>query len=407
MPPIVLYSGSPIAGKAPLPATQAWLNYAASPGATQTSGTGYTTLTSLSVGGAGYSNYQPTSDFKNPILKNSTFPILDRTNSYRLSFRLQLTSESHSSNDRAGLSLTVLSSDRQGIELGFWSDRIWGQRGGTGNSLFTQNPGQRATYGTTAMVNYDLLVADNNYYLTANNQLILVGSLQNYTEYTDTQAKTRGLPFNPYKTANFLFLGDNTASAAASVNLASLILTTPLLGTSNGDNLTGTAGDDLINGLAGNDTLRGGAGSDTLIGGQGDDSLMGEGGDDMLLGGAGRDRFVYDTRAAFTPTALGIDTILDFQPADDFIVLAKTTFTALKSSLAVTLGNGFSLAAEFASVGSATGVTTSAALVVYDRSTGGLFYNPNGSAPGLGTGGQFATLAGTPPITASNFLLQA
>lgn len=59
MPPIVLYSGSPIAGKAPLPATQAWLNYAASPGATQTSGTGYTTLTSLSVGGAGYATTNP------------------------------------------------------------------------------------------------------------------------------------------------------------------------------------------------------------------------------------------------------------------------------------------------------------------------------------------------------------
>jgi Ca2+-binding RTX toxin-like protein len=135
------------------------------------------------------------------------------------------------------------------------------------------------------MANYDLLVAGDSYYLTANNQLILVGNLQDYTAYSDAQAKARGLPFNPYNTANFLFLGDNTSSAAASVNLASLILTTPLLGTSQADTLSGTNGDDLINGLAGDDTLRGGAGNDTLLGGEGNDSLMGDGGDDMLMGG--------------------------------------------------------------------------------------------------------------------------
>lgn len=281
MPSIVLYNGSPVAGKTSLPATQDWLSYGAFPSATQASAPGYTTLTSLGAGIAGYSNYQPTYD----RFKNANFPTLDCTNSYRLSFRLQLNSESHSRNDRAGLSLTVLSSDKRGIELGFWSNLIWGQQGGTGSSLFTQNPRQRATYATTAMANYDLLVAGDSYYLTANNQLILVGNLQDYTAYSDAQAKARGLPFNPYNTANFLFLGDNTSSAAASVNLASLILTTPLLGTSQADTLSGTNGDDLINGLAGDDTLRGGAGNDTLLGGEGNDSLMGDGGDDMLMGG--------------------------------------------------------------------------------------------------------------------------
>ena len=392
MPPIVLYNGSPIAGKTPLPGTQSWLSYSAVPGSMETSGSGYTTLNSPLNGMAGYSNYQPWF----AKLTNPKFPALNRGDSYRLSFRLQLNSESHSSNDRAGLSLTLISSDLKGIELGFWTNRIWGQQGGS--NLFTQNPQEWTNFTTGAMVNYDLLVFDNSYYLTANNNLILVGSLQDYRAFD-----AKGLPYNPYRTPNFLFLGDNTTKAAASTNLASLILTTPLLGTSNADTLNGTTGDDLINGLAGDDTLRGGDGSDTLIGGQGNDSLMGDSGQDVLLGGAGRDRFVYDTRAAFTTTALGIDTILDFQPTDDFIVLTKTTFTALKSSP----GNGFSLATEFASVGSGTGVATSAALVVYDRSTGGLFYNANGNAPGFGGGGQFATLAGAPPIAASNFLVQA
>jgi hypothetical protein len=30
----------------------------------------------------------------------------------------------------------VLSSDKRGIKLGFWKDRIWAQEGGAGSTLF-------------------------------------------------------------------------------------------------------------------------------------------------------------------------------------------------------------------------------------------------------------------------------
>lgn len=44
--------------------------------------------------------------------------------------------------------------------------------------------------------------------------------------------------------------------------------------------------------------------------------------------------------------------------------------------------------------------------IVYNSSNGGLFYNTNGSDPGFGEGGQFATLAGSPDLTTDNFKLR-
>ncbi|AUB43743.1 Ca2+-binding protein, RTX toxin-related (plasmid) [Nostoc flagelliforme CCNUN1] len=51
-------------------------------------------------------------------------------------------------------------------------------------------------------------------------------------------------------------------------------------------------------------------------------------------------------------------------------------------------------------------VATSTARIVYDPVSGQLFYNPQGSAAGFGSGGLFATLTGA-PMTTSDFVLQA
>ncbi|MGF1570127.1 MAG: calcium-binding protein [Nodosilinea sp.] len=396
----VLYNGS----LGNTPERQGWLAYGTTPivSASQVARTGYTTLSSPTTGKGGYSNYQSVQ----ANLVNSAFPVLNRTYGYSLSLRLRINSESHSSDtnrdglvDRAGFSLTALSSDRQGIELGFWANEIWAQRGGANSTLFTHSSTDRAFFSTAAMVNYDLLVLGNQYYLSANNTVILQGALQNYTAFS--MAGT-GLPYNPYTTANFLFLGDNTSHGASNSDMARLAVTTATLGTANNDTLNGMSGDDLLNGLAGNDTLRGAQGNDTLIGDSGNDRLVGGSGDDRLIGGSGSDSFVYNTNSAFTAAAVGLDTILDFA-AVDRIVLDKTTFTAIASAA----GAGLSVASDFGLVGTAAAVTTSAARIVYNQSSGGLFYNPNGSAAGLGIGAQFAALAGVPQISAANFVVQA
>lgn len=400
MPQTVLYNGS----LGNTPNSQGWLEYGTTPfsSATQIAQSGYTTLNALTAGSGGYSNYRQTQ----ATLVNSAFPVLNRTNGYSISFQHRINTESHSSDtngdglaDRAGFSLTALSSDRQGIELGFWTNEIWAQRGGTGSTLFTHSPTDRAFFSTTAMTNYDLLVVGNNYYLSANDTIILQGILQNYTAFNIAGT---GLPYNPYTTPNFLFFGDNTSSGASNSDIAKIAVNTPILGTAKNNTLNGTSGDDLLNGLAGNDTLNGLAGNDTLIGGDGSDRLVGGSGNDRLIGGAGNDSFVYDTNAAFTASAIGLDAIADLT-SGDLIVLDKTSFTALASSAGV----GFSVSSDFAIVNAVAEVATSAARIVYNAGNGGLFYNQNGSEAGLGSGAQFATLLNAPTISAANFAVQA
>ncbi|MFW9262375.1 choice-of-anchor D domain-containing protein [Nostoc sp. CALU 546] len=158
------------------------------------------------------------------------------------------------------------------------------------------------------------------------------------------------------------------------------------------DVINGQGGNDIIDGKSGDDLLRGGNGNDLLIGGQGNDTLV---------GGLGADSFLYNTNAAFTSAAVGIDTITDFNRSQgDKIVLDKTTFAAITS----VVGTGFSNANDFqvTSLGAASN-----AVIVYDPLTGNLLYNQNGSAAGLGSGGQFAKLTGAPTLTASDFIVQA
>ncbi|HEY9830187.1 MAG TPA: hypothetical protein V6D26_06385, partial [Stenomitos sp.] len=50
---------------------------------------------------------------------------------------------------------------------------------------------------------------------------------------------------------------------------------------------------------------------------------------------------------------------------------------------------------------------TSTADIVYNSVNGNLFYNPNGSESGFGTGGLFATLTGAPTLLATDFTIVA
>ncbi|WP_345940571.1 cadherin-like domain-containing protein [Nostoc sp. UIC 10630] len=163
------------------------------------------------------------------------------------------------------------------------------------------------------------------------------------------------------------------------------------------DVINGQGGNDIINGNSGNDLLRGGEGDDILIGGKGNDTVVGGKGNDVLVGGVGADLFLYNSNADF----VGVDAIADFESGKgDKIVLDKTTFSTITSAV----GTGFSNITDFQITSSAA---TSMAKIVYDPLNGELFYNQNGSAAGFGSGGLFATLTGSPTLTASDFVLQA
>jgi Ca2+-binding RTX toxin-like protein len=176
-----------------------------------------------------------------------------------------------------------------------------------------------------------------------------------------------------------------------------------LSGLSGNDILIGAAGNDTLNGGDGSDSLTGDDGNDTLVGGVGNDTLTGGAGIDLLTGSKGTDRFRFDINATFNASTMGVDGVTDFSVGTDKVVLDKTTFTVLNSAAS----NGFSVAGEFASVADNAAAAVSTAYIVYSRGTGSLFYNQNGSASGLGTGGEFANFSSLPNLTATDFILQA
>jgi len=215
---ISLYDG------AGLPAAQPWLNYAdnsvlSSGFVSQSSIAGGVRLLTDATVKAGYSNYTPAQ-----TLKNAAFPTLDRNNGFELSFRAALQGETHSNNNRAGFSVTLLSSDLYGIELGFWSSQIWAQ---TDTPLFQH--AESANVSTTAAENYQLRVLGNQYSLLQSGTTVLSGSLRNYSAFSG--------PVNPYALNNFLFFGDNTSSASADLILGPVSLQTSLASVPEPDSL--------------------------------------------------------------------------------------------------------------------------------------------------------------------------
>ena len=167
------------------------------------------------------------------------------------------------------------------------------------------------------------------------------------------------------------------------------------------ENVIAGAGADRIIGNGLDNRLFGGTGNDALTSGAGNDTLVGGAGNDILTGGLGNDVFSFTGNAAFTSASQGLDTIQDFGIGSDKILLSKSVFASVTS----VIGQGFSVANEFAVVEDDDLVGTSNGLIVYSSSSGSLYYNQNGAAAGFGTGGEFAILATAPSLNASNFSL--
>jgi len=206
-----------------LPGTQAWL-FAADDGLL-TSGTatqsafddglhsGVNLVTDNAVS-AGYSNHEVIINlFPAPgisySLKNPAFPELNRNLGFSLEFELQVLSENHLTTDRAGFSVLLLAQDLSGIEIGFWQNEVWAQ-----NTNFTH--GETQVYDTTLAERlYELAILDDTYTLSVGGNPLLSGVLRDYSNFG-----------TPYNLSNFLFLGDDTSSARANVNIGQITLNT-------------------------------------------------------------------------------------------------------------------------------------------------------------------------------------
>lgn len=142
-------------------------------------------------------------------------------------------------------------------------------------------------------------------------------------------------------------------------NLETLIL----LGAAN---LTGTGNrlNNLIKGNTGNNVLDGGGGVDTLT------------------GLAGSDVFVFSSPLLYSVARA--DHITDFQPGQDTIRIGS-------GALGVVSTSGFTFASVTGASALAVALRTPTS-IVYDTSTGYLYWNQNGTLAGAGQGGIFAVL---------------
>ncbi|MDQ1835388.1 beta strand repeat-containing protein [Massilia scottii] len=145
--------------------------------------------------------------------------------------------------------------------------------------------------------------------------------------------------------------------------------------------LTGTSSNDIIAGSSADDTISGNAGNDLLFGGAGNDRLTGGAGRDLLVGGQGADRFYFN--AALSASS-NIDTLVDFAAGTDVIELSASIFAAATSTGGVLDASNFRAIAG----GSAQ---TSNQRILFDTTTGNLFYDADGS--GSGARVQFAQIS--------------
>lgn len=245
-----------------------------------------------------------------------------------------------------------------------------------------------------------------------------------------------------------------TAGAEAEVlstTNAALTATLQLAGNAYGQTITGNAGTNTLNGMGGADTLRGLGGSDTyyvdqagdvvseavgggtdtvlaaqsyalgggqeietlattssagtgtinltgnsfaqaITGNNGSNTISGMAGNDTLRGLGGADTFLFDTALN---ASTNVDTIADFNAAQDTMRLENAIFTALTATGTLSAG---------AFQANATGLATEADdRIVYETDTGKLFYDSNGSASGGAT--QFALISGHPTLTYTDFVV--
>jgi serralysin len=173
-------------------------------------------------------------------------------------------------------------------------------------------------------------------------------------------------------TAN-LGAGTATGGGLNGTGSATLLGIEKLITGSFNDSLTGSSGNDYLDGRGGNDTVNGGAGNDSLF------------------GGAGNDTFVFST----TPGAGNVDQVNGFVSGTDKLAFDDAVFTAAGGP-----GNFAAGDARFFAAAGATAGHDGDDRLIYDTTTGALYYDADGS--GAGAAQQLALIAGHPVLAASD-----
>jgi len=163
-----------------------------------------------------------------------------------------------------------------------------------------------------------------------------------------------------------------------------------LSGTTGNDTIFGLGGADFVSGDLGNDSLVGGAGNDTIFGDSGNDWIEGSAGNDALSGGSGQDNYVFREFGAANADTLG-----QFDTQWDAMRLDHNAFTAIGA-----LGQFAAGDARFFAAAGATAGHDADDRMIYNTTTGQLFYDADGN--GAGDAQLVATIQGAPAVAAND-----
>jgi Ca2+-binding RTX toxin-like protein len=167
-----------------------------------------------------------------------------------------------------------------------------------------------------------------------------------------------------------LAAGTLSGGGTAGAGSATLTSIENVTGSQFNDRITGSSADNFFYAWIGNDTLDGGAGNDQLNGVSGSDSINGGAGNDTLTGGTEADLFVFNQ----APVAANADRITDFASASDKLQLDHNVMAALGAT-----GNFAAGDVRFFAGAGAAAVHDADDRVVYNTSTGQLYYDDDGS----------------------------
>lgn len=147
--------------------------------------------------------------------------------------------------------------------------------------------------------------------------------------------------------------------------------------------------------IAGGFTIADGVIIENAVGGNGADTITGNGVNNTLTGNSGADKFVFNTALA----ASNIDTITDFTVAQgDVLQLDDAIFTALAGSITVA-SDAFCSGADITTAANANDY------LIYNTTTGAMYYDRDGSASTYAAV-EFAILLNKPiDITAAQFVV--
>src|SRR3954463_16136608 len=154
-----------------------------------------------------------------------------------------------------------------------------------------------------------------------------------------------------------------------------------ITGTTGNDTIIGSADADLIDGSSGNDNIQAGDVMDTVYGNTGNDTVSANGGTDWVEGDAGNDEVRggagQDSIAFHEFGVANADQLTDFDAGWDNIQLDAAAFTQIGAVGRMAAGD-----IRFFSGAGATGGHDADDRIVYNSTTGQLYYDADGNGAG-------------------------